>query len=1109
MVRRSFLIAFEICGALLAIAIVTAGIFVWRVSQGPISLDFVTPHLERQLSALNDDIQVELGGTLFTWEGWPETFALRVRDIRLTNEAGQLARIPEADLKLDVPALINGTVAPTHITARGATVTVIRDAKGLRFAGLSGGRNTKTEITPVIEKPPKRDVSRILPPLLSELMATPQPGRPLAYLTQLKIVDASVMVRDARLGTVWRAPNATMDLLKTDRGLAGHARLDVALGEGLARTQASVSYIRDADTLILASGFSEIAPAALAAEIPALADANGMDMTLSGHAAARVALNGTIERAKINLHGGPGHLRWPRYLPERRPVRDLKLALTYNGREQTLTARAVRIAFGTSEEAGPLVTGTGKLERQNRDLAIRTNATVTGLSAAELGAYWPPGLQERGKAREWVTKNIPQGDVDRAEVEAALRIPDGDFDRTVLDSLEGEMRYSAAVVHYLPELPPVRGVSGKASFDKTAMTFDIRSGHLKDIRVTDADVEVTGLHRPDQFLAIDLTTAGPLAGTLAPLAHPRLDLLSDLGVSPGQTSGQANVSVQFDFPLEEDLTMDGVAVQAQADLQDVAATDFLFGKTVQDGNLHLRIDKTGMTLSGPLKLAAVPMTMTWQESFIPDASPQRAIEARIANFTEAARTRLGYDTAPYLTGPISLALTWRGDGAGTGHLLGAVNLKDAGLDLIPVKWRKPSGSVGQATFDLLVRGNIPRRLETFEITAEGPGAKESRFAADGRIHFGEAGHTLQRAVLTELRVADTYLRDITATQDAAGWQIRIGGGYIDAAPYLPSFDTAMPHTSTAESSHGGEPDKTRDTTGTALMIEAGQLDHIRLGANRRLHDVRLRLKRQADGDWSEIRARARIPPVFLHLSERKAQKDNGGEDKAQGAPIAIDFAERGDGRHTLNAVAGNAGATLRAFDLADSLTGGRLTLKGVTRGTAPDSPIDAKLKIRSFQVREAPFLARLLSVALLTGIADALDGDGLSFQRLQGDIVLDGQRLETDLLHAYGPAIGITARGMIDAGTNEAKLDGVLVPAALVNEILGAIPLFGPLITGGEGEGLIAMLYKVRGRLDEPDISVNPLSILTPGFLRGLFGARETGPSRPNNALPTPDRQQR
>ena len=39
-----------------------------------------------------------------------------------------------------------------------------------------------------------------------------------------------------------------------------------------------------------------------------------------------------------------------------------------------------------------------------------------------------------------------------------------------------------------------------------------------------------------------------------------------------------------------------------------------------------------------------------------------------------------------------------------------------------------------------------------------------------------------------------------------------------------------------------------------------------------------------------------------------------------------------------------------------------------------------------------------------------------------------------------------------------------------------------------KGGGLFAANYSLRGSLSDPSVSVKPLSALTPGFLRGLFG---------------------
>ena len=52
-------------------------------------------------------------------------------------------------------------------------------------------------------------------------------------------------------------------------------------------------------------------------------------------------------------------------------------------------------------------------------------------------------------------------------------------------------------------------------------------------------------------------------------------------------------------------------------------------------------------------------------------------------------------------------------------------------------------------------------------------------------------------------------------------------------------------------------------------------------------------------------------------------------------------------------------------------------------------------------------------------------------------------------------------------------------------------------VVGGEGEGIFAVTYNVKGSMEEPEISVNPLSVLAPGFLRGLFTGRRDDDEEP------------
>jgi hypothetical protein len=58
--------------------------------------------------------------------------------------------------------------------------------------------------------------------------------------------------------------------------------------------------------------------------------------------------------------------------------------------------------------------------------------------------------------------------------------------------------------------------------------------------------------------------------------------------------------------------------------------------------------------------------------------------------------------------------------------------------------------------------------------------------------------------------------------------------------------------------------------------------------------------------------------------------------------------------------------------------------------------------------------------------------------------------------------------------------------------MFGKIPLVGKIFEGKEGEGLIATNYSIKGKYPDVSVNVNPLSALTPGFLRNIWGDAET-----------------
>jgi len=62
-----------------------------------------------------------------------------------------------------------------------------------------------------------------------------------------------------------------------------------------------------------------------------------------------------------------------------------------------------------------------------------------------------------------------------------------------------------------------------------------------------------------------------------------------------------------------------------------------------------------------------------------------------------------------------------------------------------------------------------------------------------------------------------------------------------------------------------------------------------------------------------------------------------------------------------------------------------------------------------------------------------------------------------------------------------------MVPAYGVNGMLGAVPILGDILASRKGEGVFGVTYAMKGNLNEPSLTTNPLSLLTPGILRRIF----------------------
>ena len=103
--------------------------------------------------------------------------------------------------------------------------------------------------------------------------------------------------------------------------------------------------------------------------------------------------------------------------------------------------------------------------------------------------------------------------------------------------------------------------------------------------------------------------------------------------------------------------------------------------------------------------------------------------------------------------------------------------------------------------------------------------------------------------------------------------------------------------------------------------------------------------------------------------------------------------------------------------------------------------------------------------------------------------------------------MGASADGYIDRPHGTLALKGSLIPAYELNSVLSNIPLLGDILASKKGEGIFGVTYSATGNMEQPTISTNPLSILTPGILRRIFQGHipNKNDAPTNNPAPRPD----
>lgn len=1029
----------------------------------------------RANAALAGSVQVRLtgGADLVVDEG----FVPRVRfhAVEILRPSGlPLAVLPELRTTLYAQPLLRGKIVPRSFRVTGASLSLRRTPDGALDLALGRGN---------LALPRPENAAEAIA-AFEAVFATPA-------LARLERIDAEALelrLDDARLNRVWRVSAGRLVLTQDRERISVTLGFDVGeVATAPASVALSVSSLKGSAETSFGAAVTAVAARDLAVQSPALAWLAVLDAPISGSLRSGIDAAGQVGRLDAMLEIGAGALS-PAAGARPLPFEGGKVYLAYDPRAAKVTfsdlsfdSRAIRLRANgqavlkglraglpdsllgqvaiTDLQLDPegLFATPAQFSQGAVDLRLRLDPFQIDLGQVQLiegerrisargrvgadDAGWRVALDlgvdrisQEGllalwppalvpRTRDWVAANVATGELHN--VAAAVRVAPGSEPRLALG-----YEFRGAEVRVIKSLPSVADGSGFATILGTRHAMMVEAGHVTAPEGGRIDVADTVMVVPDIRIKpapaeVILRTKSAIPAALSLLDQPPFEFMTKAGQPTDIAQGRAEAETVLKLVLARKVDPKSVDYDVNARLYDVRSDTIVPGRTLEAAALSLSATREGLQISGPGTLSGTAFDARWSQRF----GPEHRGVSRLEGSVEISPAALD---AFAITLPKG-AVAGRGTGqitldltrgAPTRYALSS-DLRGLTLKIPQIGWTKAVGTAGR----LRLSGTLgqPPVVEALELDAAG-------LTARGRVTLKPEGG-LDLAAFSEVGIGSWFRGSVDLRGQGPGRApaVFVSGGRADLR------GAGLAGGGGAGSGAGGP-----------LSVA---LDRLTVSEGIALTGFR--------GDFDQKGG----------LNGSFAARVNGE------APIIGDVVPGPGGGSAFRIRSDDAGATMAAARVFGRARGGTLDLT-LTPGGNPGS-YDGRAVMKGLKVRDAPVLAAMLGAASGIGLLEQLNGDGLVFNDVEGVFRLTPEGVSITRGDAVGASLGVTMTGNYYPGSDKIDMQGVVSPFYLINGI-------GQVLTR-RGEGVFGFTYRLRGTSAAPQISINPLSLLTPGMFRELF----------------------
>ncbi len=1089
-------ILLEILGGLILLTLVSAGLIVLRLANGPIDLGFIKDDVENALSLSRDGRRVSIDSIQLEWSSQRRRVDIAARRIQLLDDAAQVsAQAERADIVLSASSLVLGKIDVLRMALQDGWINV--DQIGVNQWSIAGDPLPPFEAA---ELPDTLEgwlafADELLPDILMALHT--QETR--ISLEHVGFQNVQLRVRDLERRELFKISGATGGLTRETGGL--HLTLDgQGVGEGLpGELGVDMRSGGDGQQMNVAFSVAKWPLGELAARI-GLAErgVSGVAAGLSIGADFNVATG--VDRITLDLQAENGSLPFG---PDGVRIGKLIVAGQYSKADDALNFRLTNQGAGPFIGSADITLSDVRSQEAFRDFQVSSptltlalmpflEAPVTFASIAAKGVVDLKAIAVEDLALSFVTGavlfdvrgdvsltpnrqpgeppilaalsvDVP-GNLDKASVLALWPVKLGDGARrfgverveaaTISnakarvqigrdsftdghlkdDHLEVTFAAAGAKVRFLEDLPPIEDASGTGRLTGNTFRVIARSGSYGGWTIDEGLVDFPAFVPRGEKFRIFAKGRGPAANVIKTLADSRLALNLD----PARFSGTGDLVFEMFRPAADDVPFDQVTFTARGSVQDGGMKEAAFGVDFTDGDIKVDVDQSRVVLTGDGRFGPAPATFSLHQPIGEDTGEIPADLTASAIMSPDMLNRFGLLGRFYVTGeaPIQITGKLKSDKMVSADV--SLDLIDTRIDLSEIGWLKPKGTPASATVKYKLNGeDSTSRIKLTSASAR----------LDGDITLGKNSRLIAATIREAFLKNSADVSGAAARAADQSLRVQLRGRYLDISGLMPGLGAVGAGATENQSPFTLDADVERLTLRPGLDM--------------------------------------RKAVVSMTSTAGGLQAFSARGNTTDGAPLQATIDGSGSAPARVKVTSGNAGFLAAAFLGADFISGGEMAMSGtLERG---NTPAQLQIQITNARFSNAPFLTQILSLASLRGLADTLSGEGVLFSRIDIPLKSIKGRFIVEGAKAQGPALGLTANGFIDGRTGNLEIDGVLVPSFGVNSALGGIPILGDLVVGRDGEGVFSLTYSVRGTLEKASVAVNPLSALAPGVIRRIF----------------------